>query len=212
MFVVALTGGIGCGKSAATEIFAQLGVNIVDLDLISHKLTASGSPLLSEITALFGTQILDETGALNRSKMRQLVFSDASQRFKLEAILHPAIYAEAVQELKLFTTLNNKKSTYQVLAIPLLTENSRYQAIINRVLVIDCDEKLQIKRTIKRSKLSGSNLTNSEVNHIMSAQISRENRLKLADDVIENNESLSKLRKKIELIHKKYINTCIVSK
>ncbi|MBC7787486.1 MAG: dephospho-CoA kinase [Methylophilaceae bacterium] len=207
MFVVALTGGIGCGKSAATEIFAELGVNIVDVDVISHKLTAIGSPVLNEISAAFGKEVLDEAGALNRRKMRQLIFKDALKRLKLEAILHPAIHTQALQELNFYMTLTHQQVIYQILAIPLLTENSRYQDIISRVLVIDCDEDLQIKRTMQRSKLS-----DSEVRNIISNQISRENRLKLADDVIENNENLDKLRKKIELIHKKYINTCIVTK
>lgn len=212
MFVVALTGGIGCGKSATTKIFAELGVNIVDLDVISHKLTAIGSPVLNEISATFGKEILDETGALNRTKMRQLVFSNEVKRLQLETILHPSIYEQALRELMLYSATNldfsNKTAVnYQILAIPLLTENTRYKDIISRILVIDCKETLQIKRTMQRSKL-----TEHEVRNIISTQISRENRLKLADDVIENNENLDKLRKKIELIHKKYINTCIVSK
>lgn len=202
MFVVALTGGIGCGKSEATKIFAEIGVPIVDLDIISHQLTAANQPLNNVIAAQFGHKFITPEGALNRAAMRKLVFSDDTAREKLNAILHPAIYDEAVRQLN-----GHSQNDYQILAIPLLFENDRYQSHINRVLVIDCDEKTQIERVKKRS-----NLTEDEIKQIISLQTPREDRLSIADDVIENNRSVAKLREKIQAIHQKYINTCIVSK
>lgn len=202
MFVVALTGGIGSGKSTATSIFESLGVPIVDVDVIAHQLTAIGEPLVQTIAATFGADYVTKEGALNREKMRQLVFNVPQSRLKLEAILHPAIHARALQMLAI-----NSQAPYQILAIPLLTENSRYKNSINRVLVIDCNESEQIKRTMQRSGLA-----ESDVRNIMSAQISRKKRLALADDVIENIGNLTELRQSITKVHKKYINTCIVSK
>lgn len=202
MLVVALTGGIGSGKSTVASIFESLGVPIVDVDVISHQLTSADTPALQAIAQAFGEAFVNTDGTLNRIKMRQLVFSDAASRLKLEAILHPAIHLEALKQLA-----QNNQATYQILAIPLLVKDSPYFAYINRVLVIDCDEALQIRRTLQRSQLS-----EQEVRNIISAQISRESRLQLADDIAENNASYDDLRKKIELFHKKYINTCIDSK
>ncbi len=202
MFVVALTGGIGCGKSEATKIFAEIGVPIVDLDVISHQLTAANQPLNNVIAAQFGHEFITPEGALNRAAMRKLVFSDDTAREKLNAILHPAIYDEAVRQVN-----SHSQTDYQILAIPLLFENDRYQPHIDRVLVIDCDEKTQIERVKKRS-----NLTEDEIKQIISLQTPRKDRLSIADDVIENNRSVAKLREKIQAIHQKYINTCIVSK
>ena len=202
MFVVALTGGIGCGKSEAAKIFAELGVPVVDLDVISHQLTAANQALIEVIAAQFGHEYITPEGALNRAAMRKLVFNDATAREKLNAILHPAIHDEAVKQLN-----SNAHASYQILAIPLLFETIRYTAHIHHILVIDCDEKTQIARVKQRSHLS-----ETEIIQIINAQSSREERLSVADDVIENNESVAKLREKILLQHQKYINTCIVSK
>jgi dephospho-CoA kinase len=202
MFVVALTGGIGSGKSEAAKIFAELGVPITDLDVISHQLTSENQPLNHDIAASFGKQYITPEGALNRATMRALVFNDAEAREKLNAILHPAIYDIAVTALQV-----NIHAPYQVLAIPLLLESQRYLPLINRILVIDCDENTQIERVKKRSQLS-----KDEVKKIISAQTPRKQLLLLADDVIENAGNVAELRKKILLIHQKYLNTCIVSK
>ena len=202
MFVVALTGGIGCGKSEDTNIFATLGVPIVDLDVISHQLTAANQPLVEVIAAQFGHEYITPEGVLNRVAMRKLVFNDATAREKLNAILHPAIYDEAVRQLN-----SHSHASYQILAIPLLFENIRYTSHINQILVIDCDEKTQIERVKQRSHLS-----ESEIMQIINAQSTREERLGMADVVIENNGSVAQLREKILIQHQKYINTCIVSK
>ena len=202
MFVVALTGGIGSGKSEAAKIFAELGVPITDVDAISHQLTSANQPLISVLTANFGNQYITPDGALNRAAMRDLVFNDQNALIKLNTILHPAIYDEAIKQLQ-----QHANAPYQILVVPLLFESPRYSPHINRILVIDCDEKIQIARVKKRS-----GLPESQIMQIIKAQTSRKQRFKLANDVIENNENVDKLREKIILIHEKYINTCILSK
>ncbi|HSR01791.1 MAG TPA: dephospho-CoA kinase [Methylophilaceae bacterium] len=202
MFTIALTGGIGSGKSEATKIFSSLGVPIVDLDIISHGLTAEKQPLASQIAEVFGQEYISSSGALDRTKMRQLVFDNYQARKKLNKILHPAIYKEAIKQLQQY-----RNQPYVVLAIPLLEENSIYAASIDRVLVIDCDQQKQIERVKQRS-----NLTEPEIKQIIEAQMPRQSRINMADDLIENNGSVADLRRKIEKLHQKYIKTCIVSK
>ncbi len=202
MFTIALTGGIGSGKSEATKIFSSLGVPIVDLDIISHQLTAEKQPLVSEIAAAFGQEYISASGALDRAKMRQLVFSNDQARKQLNEILHPAIYKEAINQLR-----QHSDQPYAVLAIPLLEEGSIYATSIDRVLVIDCEPEKQIERVKQRS-----HLTEQEIKQIIEAQIPRQTRIKIADDLIENNGSIADLRSKIEKLHQKYIKTCIVSK
>ena len=202
MYVVALTGGIGSGKSAAAKIFATLGVPVTDVDVISHALTAANQPLIQDIKAHFGDAYITPEGALNRAAMRQLVFSDEAARVKLNALLHPAIYEAAMLQLQA-----NKDAPYQILVVPLLFDSPRYLSHINSILVIDCDENTQIERVKQRS-----NLPESEIINIIKAQTSRKKQLSLANDVIENNENVENLREKILEIHQKYINTCILSK
>jgi dephospho-CoA kinase len=202
MFVVALTGGIGCGKSEASKIFAEQGVPITDMDVISHQLTAANQPLLKAIEAEFGKPYISPEGALNRAAMRQLVFSDDAARAKLNAIVHPAIFAESMRQLA-----QHHDAPYQILAIPLLFENPNYLPHIQRILLIDCDEATQIARVKQRSQLS-----ESEISNIIKAQTPREKRLAQADDVIKNDGNIENLREKILLLNKKYLNTCIVSK
>ena len=202
MYIVALTGGIGSGKSAAAKIFAELGVPVTDVDVISHELTAANQPLIQDIKANFGEAYITPEGTLNRAAMRQLVFSDEPARAKLNALLHPAIYNTAMLQLQ-----TNKDAPYQILVVPLLFDSPRYLSHINSILVIDCDESTQIARVKQRS-----NLAESEIINIIKAQTSRKKQLTLANDVIENNENVEKLHEKILQIHQKYLNTCIVSK
>jgi dephospho-CoA kinase len=202
MYVIALTGGIGSGKSTAANFFAALGVPVTDVDEISHQLTAENQPIVNAIKTSFGSQYITPEGALNRAAMRDLVFNDAAARTKLNAILHPAIYDEALKQLQ-----SHQDAPYQILAIPLLFESPRYAPHVNRILLIDCDEKTQIERVKKRSQLS-----TSEIKKIIRTQTPRKKQLLLAHDVIENNENVENLREKILEIHQKYLNTCIVSK
>ncbi len=207
MFVVALTGGIGSGKSAAAHIFAKLGVPVTDVDVISHALTAANQPLIKDIEVNFGSEYITPEGALNRAAMRKLVFNDTAARSKLNAILHPAIYDEALLQLKTNQLHLSKSALYQILVVPLLFESPRYLPHINQILVIDCDEKTQIERVKQRSQLP-----EAEIINIIKAQTSRKKQLTLANDVIENNGNVEELREKILGIHQKYLNTCIVSK
>jgi len=202
MQVIALTGGIGSGKSTASSIFADLSVPIVDLDAISHQLTSANQPLVKKIAAAFGSAYVTNDNALNRPVMRELVFNDASAREKLNAILHPAIYNEAVEMLKSFGD-----EPYVILEIPLLFKESKYHQIIDQVLVIDCSEDTQIERVKRRSDLS-----EKAIKQIIKTQPSRKERLDIADDVLTNDEDVAELREKISKLHQKYINTCIVSK
>ncbi len=202
MFTVALTGGIGCGKSAVSQIFAELGVPIIDLDVISHQLTATKQPLLSIIATTFGKQLITADGSLDRDALRRMIFSDNDARAQLNAILHPAIYKQAAKELKA-----QSQAHYAILAIPLLYGNTSYSTLIDRVLVVDCDETIQIARVKERSHLS-----TQEIKKIIKAQASREERLSIADDVVENNKDVANLHVEIRKLHQKYVNTCIVSK
>ncbi len=204
MFIIALTGGIGSGKSEAAKQFALLGVPIVDADVIAHELTAIGQPIVAEIGRIFGAELIAADGSLNRTKLRTHVFNNTQERLKLEALLHPAIHLRALQQL----AENERKlqPSYQVLVMPLLFESHRYDGVANKTLVIDCDEDLQIKRAMARS-----NMTEKEVQAMMNAQVSRTTRLERADVVIENNGTLKNLTKKIASIHKNLIKTCIVS-
>lgn len=204
MYVIALTGGIGSGKSEAAKQFARLGIPVVDTDVIAHEITATGKPALAEIKRIFGPAFLNADGSLNRKKLRAHIFNNEAERLKLEALLHPIIHDCALAQLA-----NNEKlwhPDYQILVVPLLFENNRYKSDINKTLVIDCDESLQIKRTVARSQL-----TEAEVQAMMSAQTSRTMRLALADEIITNDGSVAELVSKINKLHKKLIKTCIVA-
>jgi dephospho-CoA kinase len=203
--IIALTGGIGSGKSEAARQFESLGVPIVDADVIAHELTAIGAPLLKDITHELGNKFINVDGSLNRIKLRDQVFKQPADRLKLEAILHPAIHREALNRL----VENERKQhpAYQILVVPLLFENNRYQGVADKSLVIDCDEIMQFQRVMARSHLN-----QVQVKEMMAAQVSRKTRLDLADEVISNNGTLAELQEKITTFHKKLIKTCIVSK
>ncbi len=200
MYIVGLTGGIGSGKSEAARIFAELGVPIVDVDIISHELTANGQATLKEIADTFGEAVLNDDGSLNRAALRQKVFTDCEARKKLEAILQPAIYNKAIERLQ-----ENASAPYQILAIPLLFESDRYLNIINRSLVIDSDKKLQVARASKRD-----GLLETDIQKIIDVQMPREKRNALADDIILNDGLIEELKEKIKQVHEKYINTCLI--
>lgn len=192
--VIGLTGGIGCGKTCAANYFAELGVNIIDTDEIARTLTQPSGFAIAPIINTFGDDVIAINGALDRNKMRQLVFSDKAIKQKLEAILHPLILKEVYHRVK------QSESSYTIVAIPLLFETADYHEIIQRILVIDCDEQKQVIRTMVRSKLN-----EQEVRAIMATQVSRQYRLKKADDIIINNDDLDCLHEQISQLHKKYL-------
>ncbi len=211
MFVVALTGGIGCGKSAAAQVFAELGVSVTDVDVISHALTAANQPMVDEIKQVFGGQYINADNSLNREAMRTLIFSDERARLKLNALLHPAILEKAIKQLSQpaypQSILKNPVHPYQILMVPLLFNSPNYLALADRILVIDCDKKTQIARIKTRSLLN-----EAQILKIISTQAARKDQLKMADDVITNDGDIHKLRKNIIALHQKYIITCILSK
>ena len=202
MYIIGLTGGIGSGKSEATKVFANLGVPVVDVDIISHELTAIGQATLNEIALTLGKAILNDDGSLNRAALRQKIFSDSEARKKLEDILHPAIYNKAIEKLK-----ENTSAPYQILAIPLLFESDRYLKIINRSLVIDSLPEMQIERASKRD-----GLFTPEIQKIIDVQIPRRERNSRADDIILNDGTIAELIEKVRQVHEKYMNTCALHK
>lgn len=195
MMIVGLTGGIGSGKSEAARLFADLGVPVADTDAIAHALTATGQPVLREISSAFGSEVLQADGSLNRAYLRQRIFSDPAARQTLESILHPKIRDEVASFLD-----RNVSAPYRIVMVPLLFETGAYANLIDRSLLIDCDESLQIMRAIARSHLS-----EAEVRAIMAAQCSREQRLALTSDVILNNGTLADLKNQVREKHEKYI-------
>ena len=196
MLVVGLTGGIGSGKSTVAGMFAKLGAAITDTDAIAHALTAAGQPALAEISATFGAGILCPDGTLDRAALRQMVFGNPEAKKTLEAILHPRIRQVVAAELAQPAT-----ATYRMIVVPLLFEAQGYTKLIQRSLVVDCPEPLQIARTMARSRL-----TEAEVRAIIAAQLPIADRVRRADDVIVNDSSLEKLAEKVSEMHKKYIS------
>jgi len=198
MFAVALTGGIGSGKSTVSALFAGLGVTVIDADEVSHELTAPGGAALPEIAAAFGGHMLRSDGGLDRAALRQLVFSDPASRRRLEAILHPRIRVEMLARVA------RSRAPYVVLAIPLLFETGQTD-IADRVLVIDTPEEQQIKRVQARSGLSVK-----EIRRIMANQVDRTERLANADDVIDNGGSQADLQPQVQRLHQLYLQLSAV--
>ncbi len=192
---IGLTGGIGSGKSAAADEFARLGVDVIDTDLIARELVEPGQPAFAEIVSLFGDGILDQQQRLNRDKLRQLVFSDPILRGKLESILHPRIRQLAVDRAA------KASSPYCVLVIPLLVETGNDYPV-DRILVIDTPVELQRKRVGLRD-----NVSDSDIDNILAAQASREQRLAVADDKITNDGSLASLYSQVQRLHHRYLET-----
>lgn len=192
--VIALTGGIGSGKSSVADFLSTLGAAVIDTDAIAHRLTAAGQPGAAQICAQFGPQYLCADGSLDRNRMRELVFADPAARKKLEAILHPMIRAEVDAAMRA------ARAPYVVLVVPLLVETGAYRDLARRVLVVDCSENEQIARVRRRSKLP-----EETVRGIMASQVSRAERLARADDVIVNDADMETLRRHTAEVHNRYL-------
>ncbi len=200
-FVVGLTGGIGSGKSAAAELFAELGAAVVDTDAIAHELTAAQGAAMPAIRAAFGAAAVAADGSLDRAAMRKLVFADAAARHRLEAILHPLIRAGSADRCAAAPT------PYAVLAVPLLVEaGGDYRRRVARVAVVDCREETQVARVMARS-----GLTRAQVWEIMATQASRAARRAAADDIIDNDGELAGLRPQVEDLHRRYLGLAALS-
>lgn len=195
-YVVGLTGGIGSGKSAVADLFAECGILVVDTDAIAHALTAPGGAAMPAIRAEFGAAVAAADGALDRAAMRAIVFADPAARQRLEAILHPMIRRESERLL----AADAARSPYAILMVPLLIEAGGYRERVDRVAVVDCAEATQIARVMGRNGLA-----REEVQRILAAQATRAERLAAADDVIDNDGDLAALRPQIERLHVNYL-------
>lgn len=192
-FRVALTGGIASGKTTVANLFAALGVTIVDTDLLAREVVEPGTALLAEIAAHFGAGILSDEGSLNRRALRERVFADANERRWLEERTHPAI--RALTDAR----CDAAPGPYCIVAIPLLVE-TQGQSRFNRVLVVDCDPEIQLSRLMARD-----GITRDAAAKMLAAQVSREARLAVADDVIRNDGDIAALRDQVERLHREYV-------
>lgn len=195
--LVGLTGGIGSGKTAVSDLFSELGVGVIDTDLIAHQITAPGGSAIVAIQKVFGPEFIDPDGALNRGKMRTLVFENPEARQLLEQITHPLIKEETIHQA---FALANTQVPYLVFVIPLLVESGAWQKLMDYLVVVDCPVETQIERVMHRNKLS-----RAEVKNILQAQASREDRLAIANTVIENRRSLEELRVQVLQLHQKLL-------
>lgn len=190
---IGLTGGIASGKSAVADEFASLGIPVIDADVISRELVEPGQPALGRIVDLFGAEVLDQSGHLDRRRLRELVFADPAQRKRLEDILHPAVRAELARRSQAST------GPYQILVIPLLVEN-RLDYLVDRILVVDTPEATQLERLQARDGVD-----ETHARRMLAAQTSRSARLAAADDTISNTGSLADLRRQVAALHEKYL-------
>jgi dephospho-CoA kinase len=193
MLVVALTGGVGSGKSTVAAILTELGVPVIDADEIAHTLTAPGNPVLGLIAEAFGKRFLDGDGRLDRASLRSLVFADRAARERLESILHPRIHSEILHRLA------EQDAPYTVLEIPLLFETGQTD-IADRILVVDLPESEQIRRVRERSGLDIQ-----EIRRIIDSQASRSLRLDGADDIVDNSGDPGVLKDQVTRLHRYYL-------
>ncbi len=194
VLTIGLTGGIGSGKTTVANMFGQLGADLIDTDQIAHQLTGPAGAAMEAIRREFGAQFVDESGAMDRAKMRALVFSQPAEKKRLEGILHPLIRRETEAAAK------QASGAYRIFIVPLLVESGSWKTRVERVLLIDCKESTQIQRVISRS-----GLPKEQVTAIMQAQASREQRQQAADDVILNEGDLSAIHAQVALLHAKYL-------
>lgn len=190
-YLVGLTGGIGSGKSTVADMFAAQGVRVIDTDLISHQLTQPNGEAIPTIREAFGAHLIDAKGALDRSKMRELIFENPTEKKRLESILHPLILARTKQQATSITS-----APYTLIVVPLLFESGRYADWLDYVVTVDCPEEVQIARTVQRSKLDKAGIV-----AIMAQQLGRSERLQQAHEIIHNDGDLDNLRSQITKLH-----------
>ena len=192
--IVGLTGGIGCGKSTVANLFAKFGAGIIDTDIIARRLTQAGDAAIAKIRADFGDDYISADGALNRAKMRRLIFSDVAAKQRLELSLHPLILEQAKVQLQPLQT-----RPYIILVVPLLAESPAFRQLAQRILVVDCDADTQVARVTARSQMDAA-----EVRGIIAQQTPRAERLQLADDIIHNDVGLDSLAEQVAVLHEQY--------
>ena len=191
--IIGLTGGIACGKTAATDVFRKLGVPVIDADEASRALTGPGGKALPEVALAFGADMIDAQG-MKRDLMRDIIFSDPHAKEKLEGILHPMIKREMFEQLK------TVKAPYVILSVPLLLESGRWADAVKRVLVIDVSEDEQINRLVYDRHMS-----EEQARAIIDSQISRDKRIAAADDLIDNSGTREELEEKVKGLHAFYL-------
>jgi dephospho-CoA kinase len=192
---IGLTGGIASGKSTVTQRFTELGVPVIDADVASRIVVEPGKPGLEQIVRRFGAEVLDFNGNLDRRALRALIFSDPASRQALDAILHPLIGAEMEHQAATAT------GPYLVMAIPLLVEGGRARERVDRVLVVDADEAVQLQRVQARDGSSAD-----QARSILASQASREARRTVADDILNNSGTVADLRQAVDRLHEKYLH------
>jgi dephospho-CoA kinase len=195
VFKIGLTGGIGCGKTTISKLFAELDVPVIDADSIAHQLVEPGQPALIKVGEIFGKAVINSDGTLNRAQLREIVYSDSLQKQKLEEILHPLVFAEI--QTKIATLCH----PYCIISIPLLFETKRNQ-FVDRILVIDCPVEIQIERVKRRDGLD-----EAKIQSIIDTQVSRDFRLTHADDIIDNTQAGNELAEQVKKLHNQYLSS-----
>ena len=193
MLIIGLTGGIGSGKSVASDKFKSLGITVVDADVASRTVVEPGKPALKEIEDHFGSGIITAEGKLDRNNLREIIATDPEERKWLESVTHPKIGEQITKEI------SESTSVYTLFVAPLLLETNS-QEMCSRVVVVDVPKDVQIRRTAKRDKVSPN-----QVEQMVAAQMEREKRLEKADDVLLNSGTIEDLEKQVEELHKKYM-------
>lgn len=196
-FIVGLTGGIGSGKTTVSDMFAELGIDIIDADIVAREVVEPGSDALTDIKQYFGADYINSQGGLDRTKLRTRIFSHPDDKRWLNNLLHPIIRQEMTKQLA------SAKSKYCILVAPLLLEND-LNKLVNQVLVVDINQDTQVMRTLARDPSSAA-----EIKKIIASQMPRQEKLKLADDIICNeNTDLDKLKKNVLILHQNYLLKC----
>jgi dephospho-CoA kinase len=204
MLTVGLTGGIGSGKTTVSNLFENLGVAVIDTDVIARELVNNNASVLNEIIGVFGQTILDQNGTLDRKKLAQIVFNQKKEKKQLENILHPRIRTEVDSQIQAFSS-DTIPPQYVIVVIPLLFETG-FRDLINRILVVISDEKIRIERVKQRD-----NRDMDEIQSIINCQVTDEIRTSEADDIIKNNYDFKELESQVQQLHKKYTNLSTAS-
>ena len=190
---IALTGGIASGKSLVSNFFRELKISVIDTDIISREILHSNKSILCEIRNSFGNHIFSEQGGLKRKELRKIIFENRKKRLLLESIMHPEIRKETLKRIQM------EEGIYHIIVIPLLY-NSPMKKNIDRIIVVDCTDAIQLQRLLKRDSE-----TISQAKHIISSQASRQDLLKIADDLIQNNQSKQATKSQVIKLHRKYL-------
>ncbi|MBP9742935.1 MAG: dephospho-CoA kinase [Burkholderiales bacterium] len=192
-YIIGLTGLLGSGKSQVSKIFSNLGISIIDTDIISRAITNKGGRAIAPIFKQFGADYIDISGDLNRNKMRELVFTNRKALIELETILHPLIFDEVLEQLRLH------QDNYVIVVVPLLFKSLKYLKLIHRSVFVNCSESILIDRVVSRN-----NLTKSEIQAILNTQMPANLQLALCDDVLDNNCSIMELTSQVISLDKHY--------